>query len=460
MCGVIGGVSSHEDIAPELYAGMWSLQHRGQESAGMITDGKGGCHAIKGMGTVETVFGGSALSELAGRGGIGHVRYSTTGESSPENIQPVEGVFKGIPFWLAHNGNLVRYEGMRNDLQEAGYRFKTTTDTEVIAALVARSPMPSFEEALADALSQVHGTYALIALYAGRVIGVRDPIENRPLVIGAGRGITLLASESAACDVLRLKTLREVEGGEMVVLDPVLHNWYSHRRPHAERRQCIFEPVYFFRPDSMVFFRPGSSVPGQRAQSVREQMGRSLWRESPVSADMVVPVPDSGNFAASGLAKESGLPFEMAIFRSHYIGRTFIKPIGPERARSLSMKFNIIPEIVQGRKVVLVDDSIVRANVMRKVVGLLRSAGTREIHVRISSPPYRNPCFYGIDTYRVTDELVARRCGGDVELIRREIGADSLAFLSLEELKKAAGGGVEDGFCDACFSGNYPIPVK
>src|SRR3989344_7765139 len=455
MCGIIGAVSREDNnVAPEIYAGLWSLQHRGKESAGMVTYEDGKLEFERGMGTVETVFGDNILSRLCGKSGIGHVRYSTAGESSLTNAQPVSGYFQGEQFWLAHNGNLVRYMDLRSTTEKNGYAFQTTIDTELIAALIHLSKCADFGDALEDALSKVEGTYALIALYRGQVFGVRDPTGNRPLVIGKGRGMTILASESAACDVLAIQTLRDVEPGEMIVIDPVLGNWYNikNTRVSAPEKFCIFEYVYFLRPDSKFL--------GRRAQSVREQMGRYLWHEHPVHADMVIPVPDSGNFAAFGLSKESGLPTEMALFRSHYVGRTFIEPLGKKRSSHLRIKFNVIPEIVHDKRVVLVDDSIVRASVMRGVIELLRLAGAKEIHVRISCPPYLHPCYYGIDTYRVKGELIAKRHGGDIEMIRREIGADSLGYLSLEKLKQAVSGKNSFDFCDACFSGNYHIPIK
>lgn len=458
MCGIIGAVSSRGDVAPDIYIGLWTLQHRGQESAGIVVRGADGYHAKKGMGTVDTVFfGDRALSGLKGGSGIGHTRYSTTGGSTGENVQPVEGCFRGVPFWLSHNGNLVRYGALKTELERGGYRFKTTTDTEVIAALVGRSSAHRFEDALSEALAAVEGTYALVALYDERVVGVRDPAGNRPLVIGAGEGLTVLASESATCDVLDILTLRDVAPGEMVVIDSAAGNWYRYRTVPAAEKFCIFEFVYFLRPDSRFL--------GRGAQAVRERMGRFLWREAPVDADIVISVPDSGNCAAEGVAMESGLPLKMlGIFRSHYVGRTFIEPIGPKRARELNIKFNPIADIVRGKRLVVVDDSIVRANVAKKVVGLLREKGAKEIHMRISSPPYCHPCHYGIDTYRVEDELAGRRHRGDVELIRQEIGADTLHYLSLEKLKEAVSGGgagdCEVGFCDACFTGDYPIPVK
>ena len=346
----------------------------------------------------------------------------------------------------------MRYAERRETLERNGYPFTTTTDTEFIAALIHYSKKDTFEDALRDALGGVEGTYSIVALYRDKVFGVRDPSGNRPLVIGEGRGMIVLVSESAACDVLDIRVVRDVAAGEMIVVDPNVNGWYSHRQPATEKF-CIFEFVYFLRPDS--------KFGGKRVILVREEMGRTLWQEHPVEADIVVPIPDSGSAAAAGLAEEARLPLkQLGLFRSHYVGRTFIEPI-KERVRALNIKLNPIREIVEGKRIVLVDDSIVRASVIKRVIRQLRGKGAAEIHVRISSPPYIAPCFYGIDTYRVDKELIAQRLGGDVEAIRREIGADTLGYLSIGGLKKAVSGdAAHPGFCDACFTGNYHIPIK
>jgi len=456
MCGIVGmfdGSKSKDRVAAELYMALCLLQHRGKEGAGIaVSDGQTP-RCIKDVGTVPHVFGDDLFTKWDGESGIGHVRYSTSGAGGPDNVQPIPGLFREKPFFLAHNGNLVRHRELRESLKTRGYDFKTTTDTEIVAALIHYSAQETFEEAFIDALLQIEGAYAFVALYEGRVLGVRDPFGNRTLVIGEGREMIMLASESAIMDVLHVKPLRDVQPGEMIVIDPAKNKWYSiYRLPKRERKLCVFEAVYFHRPDSM--------FDGQRVQSSREAMGHYLWQEHPVAADIVVPIPNSGRFAAVGVARESRLPLEEAFCRSDNLGRTFIEPVGRARARSLSLKLNIIPELVVGKRVVVVDDSIVRANVMKGVVQHLRRAGAREIHLRISSPMYTFPCFYGIDTYRVKDELVAARAQGDVEYIRREIGADSLAYLSLEKLLAAAGGNGGSGFCHACFSGEYHIPIE
>lgn len=451
MCGIVGVLSSAGSAAPDIYAGLWSLQHRGKESTGIVTWNGSDYEETRKMGTVDAAMSHNALEAHTGFIGIGHVRYSTTGSSEAANIQPVEGVFRGKRFWVAHNGNLVNTNGLRNRLAQEGYTFRTNTDTELIVALIATTSRASFEEALREAIASVEGTFSLVVLFQNKIYGARDATGNRPLVIGAGRGITVLASESAACDVLGVPVLRDIGAGEMVVLDGEFHNWYQLVRGDHEERMCIFEFVYFLRPDS----RFG----GIRAQRARERMGRTLAKEHPADADVVVPVPDSGNFAAFGYAAGSGIPLELGLFRSHYVGRTFIEPLQRRRTRGLRIKLNPIPEIMAGRRVVLVDDSIVRATVMRGVISMVRDVGAREVHVRISSPPYHYPCYYGIDTNKIQDELIASRCGGDIDRIRREIGADSLGYLSLDGLKGAITENGSAQFCDACFSGTYHIPV-
>ncbi len=451
MCGIIGIVARNSTAASSVYLGLWSLQHRGQESAGIVSFDGERYHVKRGMGTVESVFGGSILDDLKGSVGIGHVRYSTTGESSLDNTQPVEGEFQGVPFWIGHNGNLAKFEGILKEAQAEGYQFKTATDTEAIASLIHFSKEATFEEALKSALKRITGTYALVVLYRDKVFAVRDPTGNRPLVIGQNKEIMIVASETAVCDVLVAQFLREVEPGEMVVLDHSAGNWYRVEHIRGERRPCLFEFVYFQRPDS--------KLEGKRAQSVRVKTGKHLWREHPAEADIVVPIPDSGTFVALGVAQEANLPFVMAFFRSHFVGRTFLLPLPAERTRGLNIKLNVIPELVSGKRIVLADDSIVRANVIKGTILKLRAAGAREIHVRIGSPPYMWPCWYGIDTSRIAGELVAARNNGNVENIRREIGADSLAYLSLKRLEKAVAGNSRLKFCNACFSGKYHIPI-
>lgn len=459
MCGIVGIVSGKEDVAEYVRIGLWSLQHRGQESAGVVSyDGRNYLEE-RGMGMVDFVFRHAPL-QLPGKSAIGHVRYSTTGASNTENIQPVRSEFNGVTFWLGHNGNLINTEELRRDCQERGYNFHTSTDTEVIAALIHFSHAPTFLEALQEALIRVVGTYSLVLLYKNEVYGVRDPTGNLPFMVGGGRDLLVLASESVTCDVLGVKFLREILPGEVVVLrnNPLaLETLTIPQKIHMQnRRPCLFEFVYFLRPDG--------KWEDRRIQLVRELMGEKLWQECPVAADVVIPVPDSGNAAAKGLARAAGLPFEKeALFRSHYVGRTFIEPRDEDRERHLNVKLNPIPELIQNKRLIVVDDSVVRSRVIKRVIKMLRGAGAQEVHIRVSSPPYLWPCFYGKDTYHYhkQGELIAHRHNGDVEAIRKEIGADSLGYLSLGKVKEAvieSGTGLkENNFCDACFTGEYHI---
>ena len=452
MCGVFGE-SEAKNVALDAYAALYAMLHRGKEGAGIVTGDGRKYKFHKGTGTVDVVFGGEGiLPGLVGQYGIAHIRYSTTGEKSLDNTQPIKGLFRDKEFFIAHNGNLTHQKGLRAKIEREGFSLKTTVDTEMIAALITLSKKSDFVDAFKEAISQVTGTFSLTALYGDLVLGARDPWGNRPLIIGARDQSTMFSSETAVFDVLRAKTIREVEPGEIVVIDPSLKSdWYSIRYSPGKEGLCSFEFVYYQRPDSKLL--------DKRILSVREQMGKYLAQEHPVEADIVVSVPDSGNFAAIGFSQESGIPMEWgALLRDHNTGRTFIAPLG-DRAKLLSLKFNVVPEKVVGRSVVLVDDSIVRATVMPKLVKNFKEAGAREIHVRISSPPYAHACWYGIDTCRVEGELVAKKHNGNVEAIRQEIGADTLGYLSLENMEKSISGNSPMGFCNACFTGNYPIPI-
>ncbi len=458
MCGVFGIVSD-EDVIEHVRIGLWAQQHRGQESTGAVVyQGEEKYAERRKMGMVDFVFYDAPV-HMQGKSGIGHVRYSTIGSSTPDNIQPIKGTFRGSEFCLAHNGNLVGFESLRRGFSVWGYQFSTTTDTEVIAATIHFSSQETFEGALREALRQAIGTYALVALYKDMVIGGRDGSGNRPLAIGQRGTTRFFASESAVCTVLGGTFLREVMPGEMVILRP--HEKIVSQKIGSDspdecakfQKPCLFEFVYFSRPDSL--------LNGGRIQSIRERMGRNLWREAPVDADIIVPVPDSGTAAAVGSSRESGIPLEMALFRYHYVGRTFIEKTDARRDELMNIKFNVIPEAVIGKRVMLVDDSIVRARTARKTIKMLKDAGAREVHMRVSSPCIPYPCHYGINTNEIPHELAGRRHGGDLERIREEIGADSLAYLSLDGLKQAVIEGTQglgmDNFCDACFSGNYHI---
>lgn len=474
MCGIVGVASPTHEVADDIYVACWALQHRGQVSAGMVTiysqHGEG--YERMGEGTVDVALGRQPLSLLRGTVGIGHVRYSTAGGSTLRDCQPVSGYFRGKKFWVAHNGNLVNARGLRDTCIRENYNFVTSTDTEVIVALISLSSKTDFDGALLEALRLVQGTFALVILYDGLIYGVRDRSGKWRLMAGSGRGIYVLASETAVFDHLQIRFSREIMPGEIFkvcvyssartddgfsVESSEIENGRTGGINSREQRPCVFEHVYFQRPDSV--------ISGRRVDAVRRKMGRRLAREAPVSADIVVPVPDSGISAAIGFSQESGIPFEPhGLFRFHYVGRTFIEPIPGRREKGVRIKFNPIPENVRGRRVVVVDDSIVRATVIKQVVKYLREAGAAEVHVRISSPVYRYRCYYGIDTYRIEGELVGERLGGDIEAIQQEIGADSLHYLSVDGMKEAifevpGDPDTERDYCVACFTGEYDIPV-
>lgn len=432
MCAVSGAVISQGQIAEELRLSLFLMQSRGQESSGIAIKNEFGYWNVRKMGLVDDVF--NAPLRVEGKSGIGHNRYSTTGKSTIENAQPIEGLsFQGEPVWLAHNGNLVNTAELKAVCVARGYRFSTSTDTEIIAALIHFSRATTFIEALKEALRRVEGTYALIALHGGMVYGARDPTGNRPLILGQGRNMLFLCSESAVCHGMRLQFVREVSPGEIITLHQDTLSYTSDviSEPLAQcqenQKPCIFEYVYLSRPDSM--------LNNGRIQMVRARMGERLWRETPVEADVIVPTLDSGMGLSIGLARASGLPLTLGLFRFHYVGRTFIEPTDEKRDAFLRVKLNIIPEEIQGKRVVLGDDSLVRGKTMKKLVAMLMDDGAKEVHVRIGSPPYAYPCHYGINTNEIKDELAARRNNGDIEKIRQEIGATSLHFLSLEGMK-------------------------
>jgi len=444
-CGVFG-VFNHPEAANLVYLGLYALQHRGQESAGIVSVDDRILHTVRGRGLVADVFKESDLARLKGHEAIGHVRYSTSGGScSSRNQQPlvVDTYQGGIA--VAHNGNLVDGVEQRKSLEQRGSIFQSTMDTEVIVHLAALSRKLEFSERLVDALSQVKGAYALLAMDAQCMIGVRDPHGLRPLVLGrVGDDGWVLSSETCALDLIEAEFVRDIEPGEMLVISKGGLQSFS-PFPPKKRHFCIFEYVYFARPDS--------TLDGVNIYESRKRIGASLAKESPVDADLVVPVPDSGVPSALGYAREMGLPFELGIIRNHYVGRTFIEPQQQIRHFGVKIKLNANRTLFQGKRVVLVDDSIVRGTTSKKIVNMVRAAGAKEVHMRISSPPTTHPCYYGIDTPS-RDELLAS--GQSLEEMRRFIAADSLAFISLEGLYEAVGGQGR-GYCDACFSGAYPI---
>ena len=449
-CGVFG-IHGQPEAAALVALGLHALQHRGQEAAGIVSCDGGLFHNHRGPGYVEDNFGNeSVIRCLKGNMAVGHVRYATTGETLLRNVQPLfaELEFGGLA--LAHNVNLTNAMSLRRQLVRRGCLFQSTTDTEVIIHLIAISRFTTVEDRLIDALRQIEGAFSLVALTRDAVIGLRDPLGIRPLVLGRLDGSWCVASETCALDIIGAEFVRDVEPGEIVILsDEGIRSVKPF--PPQRRRFCIFEYIYFARPDSMV---EGTSV-----YDVRKRIGAQLARESLVPADVVVPVPDSGVPAALGFAEDAGIPFELGIIRNHYVGRTFIQPTDHTRHTGVKMKHNANRETLRGKRVVLVDDSIVRGTTSRKIVEMVRQAGATEVHMRISSPPTTHSCYFGIDTPEREKLLAARH---DVEGMARLIGVDSLAFVSLDGLYRAVGEAGRDErhpqFCDACFTGDYPVP--
>lgn len=456
-CGVVA-VYGHPEAAKLAYLGLYAQQHRGQESAGIVSSDGKKVHPHKGMGLVADVFTEDVLAKLRGNIAIGHTRYSTTGDTVLLNAQPLTAGFNQGTVSIAHNGNLTNAREIRKNLEETGSIFQTTSDTEVILHLIARSAKKDFAGALEDSLQQVDGAYSLVLLHGDSVYAVRDPRGFRPLVLGVlpltdTDGDTegkerayVFASETCAFDLLGAEYWGEVQPGEMIRVDKEgIH--VSRFAPAAPHAFCVFEHVYFSRPDSRIFNRP--------VHQSRDNLGRRLSREAPADADIVVPVPDSGVAAAIGYAAESGLPFKFALIRNHYVGRTFIEPEQNIRDFGVKLKLNPVRSLLEGQRIVLVDDSLVRGTTSRKIVRMIREAGASEVHVRISCPPTVAPCFYGVDT-PTQKELIASNF--TVEEICHYIGADSLAFLSVEGLREAVGDSKEE-FCTACYTGHYPTKL-
>ena len=447
-CGVVG-VYGHPEAATLAYLSLYALQHRGQESAGIVASNGEALISHRGMGHVADIFQYDILARLRGHLAIGHNRYSTSGSTVLKNCQPFVVSWAHGALAIAHNGNLVNADELRAKLEARGAIFQSTVDSEVIVHLIARSAETTLLERIIDALSQVRGAYSLVFMTEDRVIAARDPAGFRPLVLGRVGDAVVIASETCALDLVDARLEREIDPGEIVI---VSERGVDSVRPFpaSESHHCVFEYVYFARPDSQVF--------GRNVYEARKELGRQLARESGVPADIVIPVPDSGVPAAIGYAEEAGLPFEMGLIRNHYVGRTFIEPSSSIRNFGVKVKLNALREVLAGKRVVVVDDSIVRGTTSRKLVHMIRQAGAREVHVRISSPPTTHPCFYGIDT-PTREELIAS--SHDVGDIQQYLGADSLAYLSLPGLYTFAGGR-RAGFCDACFTGRYPIapPVE
>ena len=445
MCGIFG-IEGHEDAANLAYLGLYALQHRGQESTGIVSWDGTHLYLERGMGEVADVFKQRVLRRLQGSRAIGHTRYSTTGNSIVANAQPIVVKTSMGPLGIIHNGNLVNDRSLREELEKEGSIFQTTSDTEVILHLMAGNPRESVVESLLVALERVEGAYSLLLITDDGLIAARDPYGFRPLVLGDRDGAPCFASESCAFDLLGAKMVRELKPGEVLVARG--GEVESFRLPRVPRpTRCIFEQVYFARPDSIVF--------GDAVSESRLKMGMQLAREAPSLADIVVPVPDSGLFAALGYSRESGLPLEFAIIRNHYVGRTFIEPKQAIRHFGVKVKLNPIRGLIEGKRVVLIDDSIVRGTTSRKIVGMVREAGAQEVHMRISSPPTAHPCHYGIDTPD-REQLIA--ANHEVEEICQRIGADSLMYLSLEGLLSSVSGDPES-YCTACWTGEYRVQV-
>jgi amidophosphoribosyltransferase len=444
-CGLIG-IYNHDEAARLAYFGLYALQHRGQESAGIVTwDGKK-LREQRGMGLVADVFNERHLSkELKGEISIGHIRYSTTGASLLRNVQPFITYFKGIHMAVGHNGNLVNTVELRKELENKGSLFQTTMDSEIFVHLIAHEGNgKDIENAIIDACARVKGAYSLVMLVNNKLIGLRDPYGFRPLVLGRLGTTYVLASETCALDLMEAEYLREIEPGEMVVIEEgKLKSYYLKNRP-PKRRACIFELIYFARPDSIVF--------GKNVYLTRKRMGMALAEEAPVEADFCMPFPDSGVYAAVGYAQRSSLPYENAMIRNHYVGRTFIQPSQDMRDFGVRMKLNPVKEMIKGKRIVIIEDSIVRGTTIRTRIKKLRELGARELHMRVSCPPIKYPCFYGID-FSSKGELIAGN--HSVKDIEKFIGLDSLYYLSLEGLLRAVNG--RDDFCLACFNGDYPV---
>jgi len=444
-CGVFGVFSPEANVAKLAYLGLYALQHRGQESAGIaVADGEQ-IDLVKGMGLVSEVFRNN-LPQIEGYMAIGHVRYSTTGSSMLVNTQPLQVSFSGGSMALAHNGNLVNAKELRLELEKKGSVFQTSIDSEVIVNLIARSEKQTIEERITETMGRLRGAYSLVIMTQNKLIGARDPYGIRPMCIGKLPGGWVLASESCALDTIGAELVREVKPGEMIVIDE-RGLTSTQALPGKDGALCIFEFIYFARPDSI--------MEGLNVQQARYAMGRQLARENKIDADIVISVPDSGTSAALGFAAESGIPFNEGLVKNRYIGRTFIQPDQRTRDMGVRIKLNVIKPVVAGKRIVMVDDSIVRGTTSGKIVNMLKEAGAKEVHFCVSSPPITHPCFYGIDT-SVRKELAAAT--KTVEEIRRMIGADSLNYLSLEGLMECTAF-TQGTLCNACFCGRYPAEV-
>ncbi len=442
MCGVFG-VYGHEEASRLTYLGLHALQHRGQESAGIVASDSGKLNSYRQMGLVADVFTEPILQDLKGKSAIGHVRYATAGGTLWKNAQPLVVAYAGGQLAVAHNGNFVDHDATRRKLEEGGAIFQSDSDTEAVIHLIARSKAATFEDKVVDALRQMRGAYSLLFLTEKKMVAVRDPHGFRPLVLGRVKDAYVLASETTALDLIEAELLRELDPGEMVVIDEA---GLKSSRPFdpAKAGRCVFEHVYFARSDSTLF--------GLSVYETRKRLGRQLAKEQPCDADVVIAVPDSGVPAAIGYSEGSKIPYDVGLIRSHYVGRTFIEPQQSIRHFGVKLKLSAVRVTLKDKRVAVIDDSIVRGTTSRKIVKMLKAAGAREVHLRISSPPNTWPCYYGIDTPS-RQELIA--ASHSVDEIARYVTADSLGYLSLEGLGEAVGDPRFETFCNACFSGKY-----
>jgi amidophosphoribosyltransferase len=444
-CGVFG-IYGHTESANLTYLGLYALQHRGQEAVGIATSDGVRVQMHKALGYVADNFDEATINRLAGMSAIGHVRYSTAGDSGIKNAQPILIDCAHGEIAICHNGNLVNAQELREGLVREGSIFQTTSDTEVLLHLYARSKAATPEAALIESISQAQGAFSLVLLTKDRLIAVRDPHGFRPLTLGKLGDAYIVSSETCALDLIDAEWIRDIEPGEVFIVGPDGEK-SIHPFPPARKAHCIFEHVYFARPDSYVF--------GQSVNEVRTELGRLLAREQSVAADVVVPVPDSGVCAATGFAEESGIPMQMGLIRNHYVGRTFIEPHQSIRHFGVRVKLNPVKSILNGKRVILVDDSIVRGTTSRKIVRMVRNAGASEVHMRISCPPTISPCFYGVDTPKKSELIGATH---SLEQIREFIGADSIGYLSLDGLLSAVGP-ARSSYCTSCYTGQYPVAV-
>ena len=444
-CGVVG-VYGHPEAANLVYLGLYALQHRGQESAGIVASTHSKMRLEVGMGLVADVFDPIRILKLPGPLAIGHNRYSTAGKSELVNAQPCMINYSAGSLALAHNGNLVNAHAIRKGLGSKGAIFQSTNDSEVIVHLMAQSKAETFVDQAAEALRQVSGAYSLVLMTKTELVAARDPHGFRPLCLGKLDGAYIVASETCVMDLIEAEFIREVEPGELILInDQGIQSFFPFNK--VETKYCVFEHIYFARPDSFMF--------GEHVYMARKAMGRAMAQESPADVDLIVPVPDSGVVSAMGFAEESGIPFEMGLIRNHYVGRTFIEPQSQIRHFGVKLKLNPVKEIIAGKRIAIIDDSIVRGTTARKIVKMLRDVGAKEVHLRISAPPILHSCFYGIDT-PTKEELIAHT--HDLEETRQYLAADSLAYLSLEKMMEVLENGKKK-FCSACFDGNYPIPI-